>query len=168
MTTTIAARDATWSREEAALFNPAFMSLMMRQFVVGFQSYADDNPHIALAMVGATLPLHHRTRLALPATYRTDLLEWLSRHGEVRFLHRGRVRAIAPLMIEGIVFGLQREILRSEGVRILLGDRKVSAQALQALGGDAGSCLESSRKVGRWFAASGPVAYQLSLWGIAP
>lgn len=157
-----------WSREEVALFNPAFMSLMLRQFIVGFRSFAESDPHIALAMVGTVLPLHHHTRLALPPTLRTDLLEWLSRHGEIRFLHPKRVGAMMPLMREGLVYGLQRDVLALDDVRISLGNQRISAQAIQGVQGDASDCLESSRKTGRWLAACGPVAYQLSLWGIAP
>lgn len=157
-----------WSREEVALFNPAFMSLMLRQFIVGFRSYAETDPHIALTMVGTVLPLHRRTRLSLPPTVRTDLLEWLSRHGEIRFLHPKRVSAMMPLLREGLVYGIQRDLLVLDEVRLGLGSQRISAQAIQGAKGDAGACFESSRKTGRWLAACGPVAYQLSLWGIAP
>jgi Family of unknown function (DUF6521) len=154
--------------EEAALFNPAFLSLLIRQMTVGYDTVAGAGLPLVLAYIGAPLVLHKGTREILPATRRTDLLEWLSKHPETRLLTPPRARRVAPYLREALLFGLVHKILFLGGDVIEVGSKPVGQSGLRSLGGDASVCLDRARHVGRWMASSGPVTYQLSVWRVVP
>lgn len=157
-----------YSMEERALFNPAFLGLLIRQTAKGHQAVQGVGVHMALAFVGASLVLHKSTRETLPPTIRTDLSHWLTNNARIRAQTPSRVEQLSPLLRSALAFSAIRNVIRLDGDRIVEGPLRIPAAHLKRVPGEAGVCLNRAQYVGRWIARSGPTKYQLSLWGVSP
>jgi len=72
------------SREEAHLFNPGFLSLLVWSTVAGYEEATGEGLPFELAFVALPLSLHKPTREALPRSPRTSLAAWLEANAYFR------------------------------------------------------------------------------------
>ena len=156
------------SQEETRLFNPAFLSLIVREAAKGYSQETQAPFPLPLAFVVPAVTLHRRSREALPGTVRTDLLVWMQQHPEIRFLAAGRAARLSIYVKQGILLGSHARILNVGPSGLGVGEGLVSNSALSRVTLEAGSCLSRARFMGRWMARSGSPIYQLTLWGIVP
>lgn len=152
--------------EEEALFNPAFMSLLLRE---GAKQHGDrsggDGLPVSLAYLIVPLALHRRTRESLPSNVRTQMGEWVRAHPAVLTDLASRARSLRPLVSAGVCFGLRYGVLHGERGVLDAGTVKRRPRNMPQ-SADVAACLASAGFLGRWFAQQADPATTLAVWGL--
>jgi hypothetical protein len=153
-------------REEARLFNPAFLATLLAAAGSDHERVAGAGLPWALAFLVPPLVLFEDTRSELPANTNARLLNWVSSHANVRAQLPPRARSLAPLVREGARFGLRAGALSFAGGRL---HSTLDAGSLRAsAAGEAEECIARAAFFGRWFASVDDVTSVYALFGIAP
>lgn len=154
--------------EEEALFNPAFLAMIVRDAAADHMKRADARglPTV-LAYLIAPLALHGPTRRTLPGNVTSQMAEWTRGHPEALIGLADRARALRPLVSDGIRLGLLHGLLRSSGgtlEAVPLGRRPRGMPRSE----DVDACLVKSRFLGRWFAEQPDPITAMAWWGLRP
>lgn len=156
------------TREEAALFNPAFIGLLTRQMAAGYQQAHLQGLHPALPFIGVPIVLHKTTRESLPRDLRTTMANWLHQSPERRLGFDQRARAMAPHIRQGMRFALRNGVIAArEGAYVSLPLAEESPQGI-IVTDELRACLTRALFVGRWFGAVGTPHTIFALWGVRP
>jgi hypothetical protein len=154
--------------EEQALFNPAFLAVMVRRA-------AEEHAHrgggrllpVVLAYLAAPLALHGPTRRQLPTHVTTQMGEWITSHPEASAGLGVRALALRPLVSAGLTMGLRHRLVVGEdgGLRALAARRRPRGMARSA---EVDACIDKVGFLGRWFAEQPDALTVLALWGLRP
>lgn len=152
--------------EEEALFNPAFLSLMLRESA---KQHADRSGGrglpILLPYLVIPLALHRPTRDSLPANVRAQMGEWVRMHPAELTDLGVRAFRMRPLVSIAVCFGLRYGVLRGESERLVAGAvRRRPRHMLQT--DEVTACVEAAGFLGRWFAQQGDPLTILAVWGL--
>jgi Family of unknown function (DUF6521) len=163
---------APWAErpiEEASLFNPAFGSLTLAKAVADFHKQTGEGIPYPLVFLVMPLALHTETRDALPATTRAVMHNWISEHAPLLSNFPDRVRRMAPVTREAVLFALVHGKLALSGGRLSPGLRRYRTNAVSAkTTAETERCLRAAALLGRWFATGGTAATIMSSWGVRP
>lgn len=153
----------------AHLLNPAFLGLVLRRAVSGYESIKPTGMPFALAPLVPPLVLHPGTRESLP-TIKTSFATWLQEHRETLIDFPQRIGELVPYTKESILFAVHRNaIVIDEQCTLHNGNAKmVGKSKYPQLSSDIGECWRRSEFVGRWLADAGSVETIYSLLGISP
>lgn len=155
--------------EEAGLFNPAFGCLLVAKAVEGYRKQVGQGLPFPLAFLVLPAVLHSDTRCALPSTTRSVMQNWVTENGALLADFPERVRRVAHLTKEGILFGLQHDKLGLAEGRLLPGRRPFATKtALPESTSETEDCLRAAAFLGRWLPTAGTPATILSSWGVRP
>lgn len=153
-------------REEARLFNPAFLATLLAAAGGDHERVAGEGLLWTMAFLVPPLVLFEDTRSELPANTNARLLNWVSAHANVRAQLPSRTRSLAPLVRESARFGMRTGALSFAGGRL---HSTLDAASLRAFAsGEAEECIARAAFFGRWFASVADVASVYALFGIAP
>jgi hypothetical protein len=153
-------------REEAVLFNPAFLATLLAAAAADHERVADEGLRWPLAFLVPPLVLYADTRNELPDRTNARLINWISVHPGVRAQLASRAPMLAPFIREGARFGMRHGVLTFAGDRLY---SSIDAATLrQSVTGEAAVCVARSAFVGRWFRGVGDVASIYALFGIRP
>ncbi len=157
---------ATAPPEEAALFNPAFLGLLLAVAAEDYEATANAPMPLALAFLIPPMALHADTRAALPGNVRKRLSAWLLGEPVIQAGFAERAQAMVPLVREGLRYALRAGVIEIAGGAI---SSRIKVQAGNDLGtDDARACAKAAAFVGRWFARTGDSATIFTLWGVRP
>src|SRR5689334_23261202 len=93
--------------EEQALFNPAFLAVMIRRAAEDHEKRADGRLlPVVLTYLAAPLALHGPTRRQLPTLVTVQMGEWIRNHPDASAGLDVRARALRPLVSSGLRMGL--------------------------------------------------------------
>ncbi len=153
----------------AHLLNPAFLGVILRRSVIGYESIRPNGMPFALAPLVPPLVLHPNTRESLP-TIRTSFTTWLQEHRELLIDFPQRIEELVPFTRESILFAMHRNaIVIDESCNLRDGPAKMTGKTkFPKLSVEIGECWRQSEFVGRWLADAGSVETIYSLVGIAP
>jgi len=101
------------SPDVLAYSNPALTAVVIFSYVQGYRFRSDSDPHFALAFL--VIPIAMSRELASSfegTTARTGLRLWLDRTPGIRLDFADHVRDTERITRHGLLFGLQRSILR--------------------------------------------------------
>lgn len=150
---------------ERALFNPAFVGLLIARAVRGNADYNADPLSLPIAFVAVSMALDERIRDSLTYNVRSNLNAWIRGHPG----QHARVGELAPQMTDRIRRGLIF-ILSSGHVEILSGRLSVGpAPIIASIGGnstDMAAAQRAARYLGRWLPTAGPAPSTLALLGV--
>src|SRR5258707_5979434 len=164
---TIAVSD-TRPVEELALFNAAFLALLIRRA-------ADEHDRRSggralptlLAYLALPLALHGPTRRALPNNVTAQMGEWVRAHPEAAAGLGERARALRPLISAGLRLGLSYDLVTAE-----TGALRASALPRRPRGMtrsvEVDECIDKAGFLGRWFSEQPDPVTTLALWGLRP
>jgi hypothetical protein len=152
--------------EEEALFNPAFLSLLVHA-AAGEHSRRSIGRAlpVVLAYLVVPLALHGPTRRSLPTNVRAQMGEWIRVHPEAVLGLADRARALRPLVSAGVRLGLVHGVLRA-------GDRGIDAGAPRrrpqgmVRSTEVDACIAKAGFLGRWFAEQPDSTTTMALWGL--
>jgi hypothetical protein len=158
------------SREEAHLFNPGFLSLLVWSTVAGYREVTGEGLPFELVFVALPLSLHKPTREALPVNPRTSLATWLERNAYFRVGFAERAKGLALFTREAILFASTHGLLAPvEGGRLLSSPRpRTLSPYLRGATEEVRDCVKRAEFVGRWFGTAGTPTTIMDLWGVAP
>ncbi|WP_406467799.1 three component ABC system middle component [Streptomyces sp. NBC_01594] len=155
------------SREERALYNPAFTALLCARAVQGHEQQYDAPCPLAVAVVAGIMALQPSIRAALPSTTKSGLMKWLDTHESVRIAMTRNAASLAAVVRPGILFALQTGALRAtdEGLTLAGGPAtvKVKGATEQTIAAQKAALL-----LGRWLPSTGSLSTVLTLLGVKP
>jgi hypothetical protein len=157
---------ATAPPEEAALFNPAFIGLLIAVAATDYRATSDAPMPLALAFLVPPLALHADTRDALPANVRRRMSAWLVGQPVIRAGFPDRASATAPLVKEGLRYAVRSGAIELSNAGIQSRLKTTAGEELETE--DARSCAKAAAFVGRWFGRTGDTATIFILWGARP
>jgi hypothetical protein len=154
--------------EELALFNPAFIAVLLHNSTRGYTRRTSSKPFpVAFAYLVTPLALHQPTRQQLPITVATQMAVWTQGNPLLLADLPSRVRALRPLVSDACCLALRHGVLTSDSDGLLPSRlrRRIKAVSLTRDGED---CLAHGSFLGRWFAGQPDVATALAMWGLRP
>jgi hypothetical protein len=154
--------------EELALFNPAFLALMLRRAAEEHETRSQGRAlPTVLCYLAAPLALHGPTRRALPGNVRAQMGEWIRSHPEASLGLGGRARALRPLVSDGLRLGLAHGLISADGpgLRARQLERRPRGMARTD---EVQECIEKAGFLGRWFSEQPDPITTLALWGLRP
>ncbi|WP_425550132.1 three component ABC system middle component [Actinomycetospora chlora] len=148
-----------------ALFNPAFMCLLIVRAAAGHISYGDRPIPIPLAQVAVAASLDEGIRLSLTHNIASNLTSWIrSNPGQ-----HARIGRVAPTVVgpfrQGMIFGLHYGHLSLQQGRLATGERRTVVR-LTGFSEDMAACQRAARYMGRWLCKSGSPSTVLTLLGV--
>lgn len=153
-------------RADAALFNPAFVGLLLSIAAREHQSVSDAPMPAPLIFLVPGIALHADTRQALPANIARRMSGWIIANPLIQVSYPERARAMMPVVRQGLRYAARSGAITIEagGIR-----SQVSRSVWERLAtDDARSCARAAAFVGRWFARSGDSAAIYALLGLRP
>jgi len=152
--------------EEEALFNPAFLSLILREAAKEFfeRSGGRDLPAM-LAYLIAPVALHGPTRQTLPRSVTAQMGEWVRAHPAALVDLPQRARSLRPLVSAAACFGLRSGVLGGEQGVLRAGAIKRRPHGMDR-SADVDDCLSRAGFLGRWVAEQADATTTLAIWGL--
>ncbi|MFF2504933.1 three component ABC system middle component [Streptomyces sp. NPDC058067] len=155
------------SREERALFNPAFMALISCRVVQGHQR-GDGSCPLPIAVTAAVMALQPAIRALLPGTTKASLPKWAEDNQTVRVLMAANAPALAAMVRPGILLALQTDLLSlDETARLHLRRRAIPA-TINGTSDTVVAIQKTAHMLGRWLPTGGSTATTLTLLGVRP
>src|SRR4051812_5258049 len=93
-------------RDEANLFNPVFLALLIGRVATGHREKLGRGVPWPLAFLALPVVLHKRTRDQLPPNVNTSMAAWTRRHPLLTAAVGSHAQALRPLISDGLLFGL--------------------------------------------------------------
>ncbi|MFD8421018.1 three component ABC system middle component [Streptomyces sp. NPDC059466] len=155
------------SREERALYSPAFTAVLCTRAVQGYDKECAAPCPLPVAVTAAVMALQPSIRAVLPATTGTGLMGWLDENDAVRVAMTRNASTLASVVRPGLLFALQSSILRcsSEGLTAVpraLG-KSVKGDTEQNV-----AIQKAALQLGRWLPSTGSLSTVLTLLGVKP
>jgi hypothetical protein len=152
--------------EEEALFNPAFLSLLLRESATQFgeRSAGKELPAV-LAYLIAPVALHGPTRRVLPTHVNAQMGEWVRAHPSVLVDLPNRARSLSPLVSIAVCFALRHGVLGGGEGLLRAGTVKRRPRGM-ARSADVDDCLSRAGFLGRWFSEQADATTTLAIWGL--
>lgn len=92
--------------EEANLFNPAFLSALIQEFLRDYVKAQACGAPLTVVLIAMTTTLHRASRERLPNRTVTPLYAWLQDNEDLLIGFAGRAKNVAPYFKEAILFGM--------------------------------------------------------------
>ena len=156
--------DLDLSREERALFNPAFTALVCVRAVQGYEKKYRSACPLPVAVTAAVMALQPSIRAVLPATTRTGLMGWLDATEVVRVAMGLNATALATVVRPGLLFALQSGVLKLQGSGLTVTPRAVTA--LKEGAEQHTAIQKAAQQLGRWLPSTGSISTILTLLGV--
>lgn len=154
--------------QSRAVFNPAFLSLIIAIASDGYYEETKEELPILLTYLILPVVLHVRTRERLPSIITTSMGVWLERNPSVLAELSDRVTDSKMIVNSAIIFGCSNRVLElsTSSYRIKSGKySKTTPKFVSSLSDDCQLALKTARYLGRWFGLSGSPQTILALWG---
>jgi Family of unknown function (DUF6521) len=154
--------------EEFALFNAAFLALVIRRAADEHERRSGGRPlPTMLGYLAVPLGLHGPTRRQLPNKVTAQMGEWIRAHPNAVAGLSGRARALRPLVSAGLRLGLTHGLLGAEAgsLRARALPRRPRGMGRSA---EVDECIDKAGFLGRWFSEQPDPATTLALWGLRP
>lgn len=157
-------------RDEASLFNPAFLGALLAQVADGHRKDSGAGLPWTLGFIALSAVLHKETREALPKSISTSMAAWTRDHALLVGALPQRASVLRPRISEALLFGLAHGLLIHEDGRLLPGQRRhrVPSDPWREPTDDFRQCASKAALFGRWCARSGMPATIYALWGARP
>jgi hypothetical protein len=155
------------SREERALFNPAFMALVCCRVVQGHTSKHGHSCPLPIAVTAAVMALQPAVRALLPSTTAASLPRWAEDNQSVRVLMAANASSLSSVVRPGVLFALQTGVLGLDSAGLQLRPRAISA-TITGSAPHPVAIQKAARMLGRWLPTAGSTATTLTLLGVRP
>lgn len=154
--------------EERALFNAAFLALLVRRATDEHERRSGGRPFpTMLAYLALPLALHGPTRRQLPSNVTAQMGEWIHAHPDAAAGLGDRARALRPLVSAGLRLGLAQGVLTADAgaLRANALPRRPRGMARST---EVDQCIDKAGFLGRWFSEQPDPVTTLALWGLRP
>lgn len=159
---------STLSRDERALYNPAFTGLLVARSVQGHQSEFAVPCPVVVATLAAVMVLQPTIRAALPRSTASGLHRWVQENPSVRASMALNTTALADVVRPGLLMALQTHLLACNAQGRLLVPRGALKQTVTGGTDDIVALQKTARLLGRWLPSSGSISTVMTLLGVRP
>lgn len=153
--------------EEEALFNPAFLAVLLHRATKEHEQRSGMAMPIVLVYLVPPLALHQPTRESLPGVAVSQMGEWVRSNPLLIATLGERARSLRPLVSSGLCMGIRHGALVPDGSRIRAGRLKRRSPGFP-LSEDATDCMAAAGFLGRWLAEQPDPVTVLAIWGLRP
>ena len=164
--------DRVWRKrptDVSNLFNPAFLSMIVRRAIDGYENETDEGLPYELAFIVLPLVLHEATRAKLPSIS-TTMQTWIQENRDVVIGFARRAEEMVPLGREAIMFGVQRDVIHFEHLGGLIAgpSKLVKVSPYKNLSDEIKRIYSKSEFLGRWLAQQSSSTTVFAMLGIRP
>lgn len=154
--------------EELALFNPAFLALLVRRAADEHEQRSGGRGlPTMLAYIVVPLVLHGPTRRTLPSNVTAQMGEWIRAHPEAAAGLGQRAQALRPLVSAGLRLGLAQGLLSTEAGALRANTLRRRPRRM-ARTVEVDECIEKAGFLGRWLSEQPDALTTMALWGLRP
>lgn len=148
--------------------NPAYGAAALVEFAKAYLAHRPDGPETPVVYLALPVAMSAELACTFDKTNKnTGLLEWLQRSPGVQIGLAERVNASLDIVTDAVRFACFTRVLAVEGgARLRLGERKLKANALAALGDEPTQALKRAGRLGHWFAAAGSTRSVFDIMGL--
>ena len=157
--------------EEANLFNPAFVGLLICELIKPYEKEHPAGVPITFLTLALAVVLHKPTRTRLPGTTVTSMFEWIQNNEDVLIGLGPRARGLVPYVQEACRFLVSsNRLVVKQGHSIGLGPVKANftPKFLENSTSEIREIVSKIQFTSRWLAKSGSEATILASWGARP
>ncbi|GAA1469262.1 three component ABC system middle component [Nocardiopsis exhalans] len=156
------------SREERALYNPAFTALITCRVVQGHEFQYDQPCPVPVAVLAAVMALQPSVRTTLPKSLNSGLNRWLEENKVVKVTMGQNATALAAVVRPGLLLALQTDVLRCDEaghLNLTPGrlKKKITSRTNELL-----NIQKAAYMLGRWLPSTGSLSTVMTLLGVRP
>jgi hypothetical protein len=155
-----------WSREERALYNPAFAALICARVVQGHLQVHRIGCPLPLVVTAAIMALQPAIRALLPRAT-ASMTQWAENNETVKVHMSANAPGLLSVVRPGLLFALQTEVLVLESSTLTLRAGSIPA-TIRGRSAEAAAIQKTAHMLGRWLPSGGPTATVLTLLGVRP
>lgn len=155
------------SREERALYNPAFTALLCTRAVQGHEQRYNAPCPLPVAVVAGIMALQPAIRAALPSTQKSGLMKWLDTNDTVHVSMSRNAASLAAVVRPGVLFALQTRTLWATAAGLSLG-LGPTTKGIRGATDQTVAMQQAAHFLGRWLPSTGSLSTVLTLLGVKP
>ncbi|MET7483514.1 three component ABC system middle component [Streptomyces sp. NPDC005538] len=159
---------STLSRDERALYNPAFTGLLAARSVQGHQTEFGTPSPVVVAILAAVMALQPAICNALPRSTVSGLHRWVQENPSVRTSMTLNATAIADVVRPGLLMALQTHLLACDEQGRLHVPGGALRQAITGGSDEVVALQKAARLLGRWLPSAGSISTVMTLLGVRP
>ncbi|MFJ4921746.1 three component ABC system middle component [Streptomyces sp. NPDC088725] len=159
---------STLSRDERALYNPAFTGLVAARAVQGHQTEFDTPCPVVIATLAAVMALQPAIRTALPRSIASGLHRWVQGHPGVRASMALNATALADVVRPGLLMALQTHTLTCDAQGRLHVPHRALKKAITGGSDEVVAVQKAALLLGRWLPGAGSTSTVMTLLGVRP
>lgn len=156
------------SREERALYSPAFTGLVVCRAVQGYRERYGQPCPVVVAVLSAVMAIQPSIRAMLPKTISTGLIRWLEENKPARVSMMQNAEALSGVVRLGLLFALQTGTLACDETGALTLRPATLANSIRGGTEDSQAVQRAAYMLGRWLPSSGDLSTVMSLLGVRP
>ncbi|MER5307502.1 three component ABC system middle component [Streptomyces sp. NPDC002773] len=156
------------SREERALYNPAFTALLTARTVQGHQTQYGRPCPVALAVLGAVMALQPAVREKLPRTTHAGVSRWVEENRTVKVAMMQNATALATVVRPGLLFALQSTLLHCTDQGLLQLSTGRLKKVITGPTDEVITIQKAAHMLGRWLPSTGSMSTVMTLLGVRP
>lgn len=157
------------SPEVAALFNPAFTSLLICTALLEFKNGDECEAPYVFPFILLPLILHPKTRMKLPRSARTAFSSWITNEENtaIKVGFADRAKNMAPYIKDALLFALKNDrlLINSNGMIVISSDTRISVPCTTE---EVRDCIRAAKLCGKWFSTIGDLKTAMALLGVQP
>ncbi|MFJ8660554.1 three component ABC system middle component [Streptomyces sp. NPDC093795] len=156
------------SREERALYNPAFTALLAARTVQGHQTQYGRPCPVALAVLGAVMALQPAVREKLPRTTNAGVSRWVEENRAVKVAMLQNATALAAVVRPGLLLALQTTLVHCTDQGLL---QLPTGRLKKVITGPTEELIaiqKAAHMLGRWLPSTGSMSTVMTLLGVRP
>jgi hypothetical protein len=157
----------SWSREERALFNPAFTGLVCARVVQGHAVKHAPACPLPIVVTAAIMALQPAVRALLPGSTAASMPKWAEDNEAVKVHMAANVPGLTDVVRPGLLFALQTRVLTLGSSALSLTGRAIPA-SITGSSPETVAIQKAAHMLGRWLPTAGTTATALSLLGVRP
>lgn len=157
----------SWSREERALFNPAFTGLVCARVVQGHAAKHTPACPLPIVVTAAVMAFQPAVRALLPANTGASMPKWAEDNETVRVHMATNTPGLIDVVRPGLLFALQTAVLTLQSSALTLTRRTIPA-TITGSSPETVAIQKAAHMLGRWLPTAGTTATALTLLGVRP
>ncbi|APU43322.1 three component ABC system middle component [Streptomyces sp. TN58] len=159
---------ANLSREERALYNPAFTAVLTARAVQGHEVQYSQPCPIPIAVLSAVMALQPAIRDRLPRTTGTGLNRWLEENRAVKVNMTQNATALAAVVRPGLLMALQTALVRCTDQGLLFLPTGRLKRVVTGRTEEVIAIQQAAHMLGRWLPSTGSMSTVMTLLGVRP
>lgn len=162
-----AGSDVAYPVELRSLLNPAFCTVVLSEFLKGYQSYMGAGAPYPLLFFDLPLSLSNTVRMKMNGcNAATGLHSWLIEHVEVKVDFSLVMGSLVPITKRAVLFALQREVFVFKENGLLKLENKGGMKQPTGWNDERKDILKKSLLLGKWFGQIQDSSTIFSLFGV--